>query len=103
MRPSIYWLNLPEGLPLAIMPRPRAGDWLDDEVAGWRNEGIDLVVSLLEKDEVAELELAREPACCQAENIEFLSFPIPDRGVPSSMKEAEQLVRRISAAIADDK
>ena len=85
------------------MPRPRAGDWLDDEIAGWRAEGINVVVSLLEKDEISELELGQEPKLCQANNMGFISFPIPDRGVPASMKETEQLVRRISAAIVDGK
>jgi protein-tyrosine phosphatase len=49
------------------------------------------------------LELSREPVLCEAKSIEFVSFPIVDRGVPMSMKETEQLVRRISAALADGK
>lgn len=43
---------------LAIMPRPRAGDWLEDEAQSWRRQGLDVVVSLLEDNEVAELDLA---------------------------------------------
>jgi protein tyrosine/serine phosphatase len=103
MKPSIYWLEAPDASRLAIMPRPRAGDWLDDEVAGWKAAGIDLVVSLLEQSEVAELDLAVEAMLCQAANIDFVSFPIADRGVPASMKETEQLVRRISVVLADSK
>jgi len=64
------------------MPRPRAGDWLDDEVAAWRADGVDMVVSLLGRDEIAELDLVLEPGCCQTRDIAFISFPIPDRGVP---------------------
>jgi protein-tyrosine phosphatase len=101
MRPSIYWLDLPEPGRLAIIPRPRAGDWLRDEIAGWKTEGINLVVSLLQHHEVAELELHEEPTCCRATDIEFVSFPIPDRGVPESMRETERLVRCLSAAVAD--
>jgi protein-tyrosine phosphatase len=101
MRPSIYWLDVPKAWRLAIMPRPRAGDWLLDEVAGWRAERIDIVVSLLEQHEVVELELHQEPESCRAASIEFVSFPIPDRGAPASMRETEQLVRRLSAAAAD--
>jgi hypothetical protein len=33
---------------LTMVPRPRAGDWLGDEIAPWRAEGIDLMLSLLE-------------------------------------------------------
>ena len=64
MRPKIHWIDLPAGVRLAIMPRPRAGDWLDDEVAGWRAEGIDVIVSLLEAGEVRELGLRREAGLC---------------------------------------
>jgi protein-tyrosine phosphatase len=83
------------------MPRPRAGDWLPDEIAGWKAEGIDAVVSLLEQHEVAELELQQEPMLCETAGIEFVSFPIPDRGVPESMRETQRLVRSLSAAVAD--
>jgi protein-tyrosine phosphatase len=100
MRPTIYWLDLRRGWRLAIMPRPRAGDWLDDEIAGWKAEGVDLVVGLLERQEIEELELDRLPASCRAVGIEYLSFPIADRGVPSSAKEADRLVRRICDALA---
>ena len=85
------------------MPRPRAGDWLDDEITNWGAEGINVIVSLLEKDEISELGLGKEPKLCQAHNIEFISFPITDRGVPASVKETEQVVRRVSAAIVDGK
>jgi protein-tyrosine phosphatase len=103
MRPSIYWLDLPNAWRLAIMPRPRAGDWLADEITGWRAEGVQLVVCLLEAHEVAELALADERALCQASGIELISFPVADRGVPTSVRETEQIARRVSAAIADGK
>ena len=45
---------------LAIVPRPRGGDWLDVEARGWRNLGFDCVVSLLERPEEAELQLEGE-------------------------------------------
>jgi hypothetical protein len=34
MRPEAHWIDLPAGARLAIMQHPRAGDWLDDEIAG---------------------------------------------------------------------
>ena len=52
MRPEVYWIELPADIRLAIMPRPRAGDWLDGEIAGWRAEEIDVIVSFLEAEEV---------------------------------------------------
>ncbi len=35
---------------LAIVTRPRGGDWLEDETAGWQQVGLDVIVSLLEAD-----------------------------------------------------
>jgi protein-tyrosine phosphatase len=100
MRPSIYWLDLREPWRLAIMPRPRAGDWLADEVAGWKAEGVDIVVSLLEEHEIVEIGLEPLSASCRSAGIEFVSFPIPDRGVPESMPETARLVHRLSDALA---
>lgn len=74
-----------DGLSLAIMPRPRSGDWLEDEVGQWQREGLNTVVSLLEHAEITELDLSAEPGLCASHGIEFLSFPIPDRGVPASV------------------
>jgi hypothetical protein len=45
---------------MAIMARPRADDWLDNEVAEWKAGGLEMVVSLLEPEEVFELGLLRE-------------------------------------------
>ncbi len=101
MRPHVYWIDLPMTGRLAIMARPRAGDWLDDEISGWRDQGIDIVVSLLEREEVSELGLQREAGLCREQGMEFLSFPIPDRGVPASLRDAATLAQTISAGIGE--
>jgi protein-tyrosine phosphatase len=101
MRPQIYWIDLPIIGRLAIMPRPRAGDWLDDEVSGWRVEGIDIVVSLLEAEEVNELGLHKEAGLCRDYGMEFISFPIPDRGVPRSGQKAAALSRTLAARLGE--
>ena len=74
------------------MPRPRAGDWLRDEISAWRYEGLAVIVSLLESHEERELDLKDEAAFCYAEGIEYLSFPVPDRGVPASFSGTRRLV-----------
>jgi protein-tyrosine phosphatase len=83
----VYWIHAPKAGRLAIMPRPRAGDWLEDEIAGWKEAGVDTVASLLEREEIAELGLGSEAELCRAKGIEFVSFPIPDRGVPASGRD----------------
>jgi protein-tyrosine phosphatase len=95
-----FWIDLKSEGRLGIMPRPRGGEWLPDEVQGWRNVGVNIVISLLEQSEIDELELTAEPELCGRCNIQFVHFPIPDRGVPSSIESAEQLSRLISARIA---
>jgi hypothetical protein len=90
---DIYPIREFKGVSLAIMPRPRAGDWLQDEIASWERAEIRTIVSLLEAQEIAELGLADEPKLCAALNIEFVSFPIPDRGVPNSFGALNHLVK----------
>jgi protein-tyrosine phosphatase len=96
-----YWIEGPWRGQLAIIPRPRGGDWLEDEVSGWREAGIDVVVSFLASDEVSELGLEAEKQLCCAHGIRFISFPIPDRGVPASKLEATALVRDLEQSLAN--
>ena len=97
MLSEFYWIEAP-GVPrLATMARPRAGDWLEDEVAHWARSGVGMVVSLLAPDEIDDLQLGMEAALCRRSGIEYRSFPIPDRGVPDDAGAA----RCFAAEIAD--
>jgi protein-tyrosine phosphatase len=80
---------------LGIVPRPRGGDWLGDDAKAWRDAGINMVVSLLEPTEAADLDLAREAQTVAALGLMFQAFPIPDRGVPASRDSVAQLTRRM--------
>lgn len=103
MSPDIYWIDVPTlGLPgrLAILSRPRAGDWLAEQIAGWSAAGIDTVVNLLEASEVHELDLGRVPALCAQHQVEAVSFPIADRGVPESRHAARALAADLAARVA---
>jgi protein-tyrosine phosphatase len=95
MRAEIYPIaDVPCGK-LAIMPRPRAGDWLAGEIESWQQSGIDCVVSLLEPAEIAELGLQDERELCEKAGLEFVQFPIPDRGVPNSKEDLAPLVETL--------
>ena len=83
------------------MARPRANDWLEMEINEWKNHGIDVVVSLLEHEEVSELGLQREAELCRSNGIEFISFPIPDRGLPKSRTDASQIARLLATGLRD--
>jgi protein-tyrosine phosphatase len=82
MRAEIYSLPIPFHNHLSIMPHPRGGDWLADEIAAYHAAGVRVLVSLLTPEEAWDLELTQEAELCQAAGITFLSFPIPDRGMP---------------------
>ena len=99
MNTRLFWIPGPWRGKLAVASRPRGGDWLDDEINGWRKAGLDVVVSLLEKDEAAQFELDHEGDVAESKGVRFVSFPIPDRGVPASTREALSLFSTISAAL----
>src|SRR5262245_11499937 len=103
MRAEIFWIEGVERGRLAVLPRPRGGDWLEDEVRSLRACDVDVLVSLLTAEEVGELDLADEPGCCAACGIEFVSFPFADRSVPQSAADALGLVRRLAALLASGK
>ena len=103
MNPDLFWIPGPWRGRLAVATRPRGGDWLEEEAAGWRRAGLGLVVSLLEEEEAAELELAHEVDVAASNGIEFISFPIPDRGVPTSMPAVLSLLKRIVEALDEGK
>lgn len=84
---------------IGTSPRPRGGDWLEDEVAAWRATGVDHVVSLLTPDEQVELGLESEVELCSAHGIAFTSIPVQDRGLPMSRADftgaADRLLREV--------
>jgi protein-tyrosine phosphatase len=79
-----FWVETGNSARLAIVPRPRGGDWLEDEVRRMKLAGVDVLVSMLPADEAIKLGLADEAQLCETAGIIFRSFPIPDRQTPSS-------------------
>ncbi len=79
-----FWVETGNRTRLAIVPRPRGGDWLEDEVSQMKRAGVDVLVSMLQPDEAAELGLSQEEQLCEAGGIHFRSFPIADRETPPS-------------------
>ncbi len=79
-----FWIDTGTDLRLAIVPRPRGRDWLEDELRAIRRAGIDVLVSMLTSEEMDELGLAKEAEFCTLEGISFRWFPVADREVPVS-------------------
>lgn len=95
MKADPFWIPGPWRGRLSMVARPRGGDWLDDEARAWRGAGIDVVVSLLESDEAIQLGLTEERQAAERQALSFVSFPIPDRGVPASSEAAIEVIGRI--------
>jgi protein-tyrosine phosphatase len=91
---------------LAIVPRPRGEDWLDDEMLALREAGIDAVISMLEKNENNEarmLGLEREAIPAELASLGFVNFPIPDRGTPLEKATFENFLENIEYFPANGK
>jgi protein-tyrosine phosphatase len=86
---------------LALAARPRGGEWLPDEMAHWRQDGVDTVVSLLTAEEEASLDLKDEATQALAHGIDFIPFPIPDREVPDSESAFTHALCRVDAELAN--
>ncbi|HTT10982.1 MAG TPA: hypothetical protein VMG60_08850 [Burkholderiaceae bacterium] len=89
---ELRWIKEVEPNRLAISMHPRGGQWLEGDIESWRRGGVDVVVSLIDAAEERDLELEHEAVHCRASGIEFVSFPIGDRGVPSSPDATLSLV-----------
>jgi protein-tyrosine phosphatase len=99
MTADIYWITDVEPGPghLAILGRPRPGEWLADEIADWAAAGVTDVISLLEDFEVRDTGLLEEADLARQAGISLERFPIPDRGVPASL----DATRKLSAHLAE--
>ncbi len=103
MGTALHWVNGPWLGKLALASRPRGGEWLDDEMASWRRDGIDMVLSLLTPEEEQALDLAAEAGAAQARGMGFISLPIPDRQVPDSEAGVTTVVEGAGSALSSGK
>jgi protein-tyrosine phosphatase len=103
MRTELYRISGTWAGQLAIASRPRGGDWLGDEIQCWRQAGVDVIVSLLTADEVSDLTLEGERQLSELNNIQFISFPISDRGNPVSREAFSNLVIKLDNLLVEGK
>ena len=103
MQPSIYKIeNIGFGF-LAVMAKLVAGEWIEDEFLGIANEGIHQIVSLLDPIEAKALGLQDEKQLTEKNGMEFISFPIQDRGLPQSVREFSHLTKNLYHHVSDGK
>jgi protein-tyrosine phosphatase len=80
---KIYWLhNFENASRLGIMARPRGNEWLEEDIISLKKQGVQTIVSLLDRNEIYELGLEKESELCLKHGIEYINFPIVDRNIP---------------------
>lgn len=99
MSTELHWVSGPWPGRLALSARPRGGDWLQDEISGWKRSGVDAILSLLTGDEEQDLDLVGEATMAKKQGLDFTAFPIPDRQVPKSEAQLRQTLEKINAAL----
>jgi protein-tyrosine phosphatase len=94
-----YWIN-PQ---IAIVPRPKGEQALEEEMKALREAGVDVVASMLEENEATQLGLQHERSAAKRANIDFLNFPIPVLGVPLQPADFAEFLRRLEEYMAAGK
>ena len=102
MKADVYWV-IKEPAWLGVLPRPRGDDYIEDEIGSLRDQGIDVLVSLLTADESEELGLGAEEEACKKNSVRFISFPIEDRSVPRDADAVARLVQGVRKSLDQDK
>lgn len=90
---QIYWVEVPLPGRLAVVSRPRS----EAHLPVLKASGIDVLVSLLEPDEAADVGLAEEHAWCARAGMDFLHLPIADHGVPSEFRMIEDAMPQLAS------
>ena len=101
---DVFWIAenaSSSGARLAIVMRPRGGEWLHDELLRIRNAGVQTVTSMLEHWEADALGLTDEPKLAEQIGLNFISFPIPDRSTPANNLDFHRFISQLAARVRD--
>jgi protein-tyrosine phosphatase len=91
-----YWINGQ----LAIVLRPWGDEYLDNEMLALRSAGLDVVVSMLQKDEARMLGLAEEEASAKRAGLIFANFAIQDGSVPHDKQSFHEFLTTLEDHLA---
>ena len=95
MRPSIFKVAQIDNGFLAVMAKPVAGEWINDEFKGIAETGVNKIVSLLESQEAYDVGLQDEQTLVESLGMRFLHYPIADRGLPQSVAAFGELAKQL--------
>src|SRR3569833_715037 len=91
----LYWINQFAGGNLVFLAAPRPVVQFEAILMDWKDEGVDVIVSLHEESEIPGLTEA-ERALCEESGVEFFSFPVRDKTVPDSADTLAVVARRLA-------
>ena len=100
---KVFWTKEKYPGRIALVPRPRGGEWLEDEVLAWSNAGLDVIVSMLDAEETRAFELGREAEFCAENGIEFVSYPVTDRSVPEVNENFLRVAEKLKTLLVKGK
>ena len=86
---------------ISVMAKPVSGEWIDDEFSGISKYGINQIVSLLERSEAYEVGLKDEKNYAEKNDMKFVSYPIPDRGLPESINDFSKFTKGLYHSAAE--
>lgn len=96
MQAELHWIDIPGPGRLGLMPHPHGDEWLHGELVSFQEQGATLLVSLIEKEEAADLGLIAEEALCQKIGLRYRSFPICDHSTPPLDKATFEFIEELA-------
>lgn len=82
---DVFWIESTPPISLAVVLCPREGESLEDDLLRYKQNGVDVLVSLLDPNEALWLGLKDEGPLAEGAGISFLTFPILDAHVPGNI------------------
>lgn len=92
---TVLWIGEATPSHLAIVLRPRGGDGLQADLEEVHAAGIDVLVSLLTREDAEELGLTEEARIAQQLGMQFISYPVLDRCTPADLASFRGLVTNL--------
>ena len=89
---DVFWIG---DTGLAIVLRPRGGEWLENDLQRIRMAGIQTIVSTIEAWEARELGLANEGPAVERLGMRFISYSLQDRSVPPEHRAFTEFVVKL--------
>jgi hypothetical protein len=82
---DVFWIESTPPVGLAVVLRPRGDELLKEDLLGFKQGGVDILVSLLDPNEAIWLGLKDEGPLAEDSGMQFLSYPILDVHVPANV------------------